>query len=226
MAFLKKPTAHWLYELDSTALHTVGSAKLTYLEVILEKLQHCIAILGRDELFIPSRVMLSQWVQINGDIKKDLEKETKYFDVEYGNMRVDSLILKEILDEQHSSEAVRPADIEIHGWSRLADENGVVQETPNLVSVNAFFMGGGAIDIRAFGDKWLPYSFDGKTRHVAYEQNAGRLEVALQEIERFLVSAPIFDDFSDFCAINKYRLENFMDADENIIGVDELGRVL
>ncbi len=227
MALIRNPTAHWLYELDTHALHTPGSAKLSYLEGFLEKLQQCAAILAREFLFVPSRVALSQWIEIDGDTKIDLEKPIKCLDVGGDqNIRLDTLIRNELLSAQHSTGAIRPADIEIHGWSRLAGPNGDTQTVIDMVSMNAFFMGGGSIDVRVFGDLWLPFSLDGKTRYVAHDENAVRLERTLKEIESLLGSEPIVDDFSDFCTIDGYRLENFMDDEGNIIGVDNLGRVL
>jgi hypothetical protein len=92
--------------------------------------------------------------------------------------------------------------------------------------MSAFFVGGGAIDISVFGDAWLPFSLDGKSRTALYEERSHMLEEALSEVEGLLDVEPIFDDSSDFCTINGYRLENFMDGDGNVIGVDELGRVL
>jgi hypothetical protein len=227
MAILKKPTAHWVFELDSDALNRVGSAELAYLEKFLSKLQQCVVIFRQSELFIPSRVALLQWIDIKGEEKIDLGKDVEYVDVECGaDIRLDNLIIEKIMCHQYPERAIRPADIEVHGWTRLVGVDGSAQKIANIVSVNGLFMGGGVIDIRVFGDVWLPFSLDGKSRNASYEKNANMLEMALNEVERSFGVEPIFDDASDFCRIDGYRLENFMGEDGNIIGVDKLGRVL
>ncbi len=222
-----RDTADWWYELDQSVYGTPGSAELAYLEGLLTKLQECIHIFRQDSLFIPSQLILSRWIKVAGDEKTDLDMNEQYVDVdEQTGSRLDKLIMNKILAQQGTDTAIRPADIALRGWTHLADAHGEARQHHDIVRIDTQFMSGGIVQIKVAGDAWLPWSFDGKLENLAYRRNADLLERALMKTERSFKVEPIFDDASDFCMIDRYRLSNFRDVDDEVIGIDARGQFL
>jgi hypothetical protein len=125
-----------------------------------------------------------------------------------------------ILDqlEQHRS-FLYPIEVYVLGKGIVLDDMGQECEQPDVTFLWGKTLDAHIVDVCTQSDAWLPYDFLAKPQFKVYEQNAPRLENALQEIQEYFGITPYSDTCSDYAVIERYRLNNLVDIDNEVLQV-------
>lgn len=224
----KKPIASWWHEIDSSPLSKADAKAFELLDDILIKLGSCVKIFHDNKIFSPSKLKISKrWLRASDGNFEGFDRENLLIDVaELGIEQILSKVLELVSKAREIDFFCVPAAIEFHGKLDSLTFENLATTIPDQIVLEGVYAGIRVINIRVHSDELLPYSLDGKRKNKRYVEYAGYLEDALKEVEDTLGVGPIYDDFTDFCKINGYRLENVVDENGEPIPIDEFGNVL
>ncbi|MFC4161263.1 hypothetical protein [Chitinimonas lacunae] len=224
MAVLKPEINSWWFEVDESIPSLSEGNPAQVLEGFLICLWNCLSIFREGRRVFSSELIFSRrWIKVFGEDSKGFDKERVC--VELSGLfpaEIKARIMDILISNQETSGYVIPGSIEVRGLFKPLGTDVL----PAEIVLEFCYVGIRVIKIRAHGEEWLPFSLDGKKVNQFHKLYAEFLSDCLEEVEQELGVKPIYDDYTDFCQVVHYRLENLRDGCGDLLGVDEKGRAL
>ena len=207
--------AEWIFD-DGLVNHLNWPS----LQGTLEVCQTMTSILMAHRLLVPNKVCLSQWMKAGERRVAESERVEKpeiFVSVDPANYLAEIFTTCRSIIE---GESVYPLRVEISGSGVIVGAAGdsVLDDVVWLraITLDTFY-----VTVGTQSDAWLPFSLNGEAQPDIYTLNAGRLEQALQEIQRqsgFELQEGVESDYS---IITGFRLDNRRYADGSLEVVDD-----
>ncbi len=209
---IRGPVGKWLY-MDKK--RRVTRKNRDDIHDFLAMIQGVAEILEAHELLFPTKVTLSHWItyQSQLDTTSPVEEESDAYVTISRNEGAQGIVSRceETLRHREQARSVLyPRDIDVVGTGIVFDAYGQRQELPDVIWLTCYTLTHYAVEVVTQSDAWMPYTLRADPQEEVFLQNAPRLELALQEIARWLGVEPIIDT-SNYAVMEGYYLDNYRD---------------